>query len=81
MTYRLNVAPNGRIVLPADVRRRMGLTEGGALLAEETPDGLILRTVQQSVARAQALARRYTANKPDASVEAFLANRRLESGE
>ena len=81
MTYHLNVAPNGRIVLPADVRRRMGLTEGGALLAEETPDGLILRTVQQSVARAQALARRYTANKPDASVEAFLANRRLESGE
>jgi len=81
VTYHLNVAPNGRIVLPADVRRRMGLTEGGALLAEETPDGLILRTVQQSVARAQALARRYTANKPDASVEAFLANRRLESGE
>jgi hypothetical protein len=57
------------------------MDRGPAPARQETPDGLILRTVQQSVARAQALARRYTANKPDASVEAFLANRRLESGE
>jgi len=81
MTYHLNVAANGRIVLPADVRRRMGLSEGGALLAEETPDGLILRTVEQTVAHAQALARRYTSDNPEASVETFLANRRKESGE
>ncbi len=69
------------IVLPADVRRRMRLSEGGALLAEETPDGLILRTVAQTVAHAQALARRYTTNKPEASVDAFLASRRAEGGE
>ncbi len=81
MTFHLHVAANGRIVLPAEVRRRMGLKEGGALLAEETPDGLILRTVEQSVAHAQTLARRYTADEPEASVEAFLANRRSESGE
>jgi AbrB family looped-hinge helix DNA binding protein len=37
--------PNGRMSLPADVRKRLGLTSGGALLVEETPDGLILRTV------------------------------------
>jgi len=59
----------------------MGLKEGGALVAEETPDGLILRTVEQSVAHAQALARRYTAENPAASVDAFLADRRSESGE
>ncbi len=81
MTFHLNVAPNGRVVLPADIRRRMGLSEGGTLLVEETPDGLILRTVAQSVAQARALARRYTADKPETSVDAFLANRRSESGE
>ncbi|RBP17340.1 AbrB family transcriptional regulator [Roseiarcus fermentans] len=81
MTYQLNVAANGRVVLPADVRRRMGLSEGGALLVEETPDGLILRTVEQAVAHAQALARKYTADSPNASVEAFLHNRREDSGE
>ena len=42
MTYHLNVAPNGRLVLPADVRKRLGLSEGGDLLMEETSDGLVL---------------------------------------
>jgi AbrB family looped-hinge helix DNA binding protein len=81
MTYRLNVARNGRVVLPAEVRRRLGLSEGGDLLMEETPDGLVLRTVAQAVAHAQAIARRYLADRPDVSVDAFLANRRADSGE
>jgi len=67
--------------LPADIRKRLGLTDGGALLIEEMPDGIVLRTVAQSIAHAQALARKYTADKPEASVNAFLANRRAESGE
>jgi len=63
--------------LPAELRNRLGLSDGGALLVEETSDGLILRTV----AHAQALARKYTAEKPQASVDAFLAARPAESGE
>ena len=81
MTYHLTVASNGRIVLPAEVRKRLGLLQGGGLVMEETPDGLVLRTVAQSVAHAQAIARRYLADRPDVSVDAFLANRRAESGE
>ena len=81
MAYHLNVAPNGRVVLPADVRKRLGLSEGGDLLMEETPDGLVLRTIAQAVAHAQAIALRYTANNPEASVDAFLAQRRADSGE
>jgi AbrB family looped-hinge helix DNA binding protein len=81
MPHQINVARNGRMSLPAEIRSRLGLSEGGALLVEETSDGLILRTVAQSVAHAQALARKYTAKKPQASVDAFLASRRTESGE
>jgi AbrB family looped-hinge helix DNA binding protein len=81
MTYRLTVAPNGRIVLPAEVRKRLGLSEGGDLLMEETPDGLVLRTAAQSVAQARAIARRYLRDRPDVSVDAFLANRRADTGE
>lgn len=81
MTFHVNITPNGRLSLPAELRKRLGLASGGALLIEETDNGLILRTVAQSVAHAQALARRYTADKPETSVEAFLANRRSESGE
>ena len=73
MTYHLNVAPNGEFVLPAEVRKRLGLSEGGELLMEETPNGLVLRTVAQAVAEAQAIARRYLADRPDVSVDAFLA--------
>ena len=81
MTIQVNIAPNGRMSLPADLRKRLGLSGGGALLVEETPDGVILRTVTQSIAHARALASKYTANNPEASVDAFLTNRRSESGE
>ncbi len=66
--------------LPADIRKRLGLERGGAILVEETDDGVILRTVDQAVAKAQAIAKRYAAH-PDASVDAFLAARRQDSGE
>lgn len=81
MTIQVNITPNGRMSLPADLRKRLGLSGGGALLVEETSDGVILRTVAQSVAHARALARKYTADKAEASVDSFLANRRTESGE
>lgn len=81
MTIQVAVTPNGRLSLPADIRKRLGLAGGGSLLVEETPDGVILRTVAQSVAHARSLARKYTKDRPEASVDAFLENRRADSGE
>lgn len=80
MTLQVNITANGRMSLPADIRKRLGLIGGGAVLIEETDDGVILRTVDQAVARAQAIAKRYAAH-PEASVDAFLAMRRRDSGE
>lgn len=81
MTVQVNITPNGRMSLPADIRKRLGLGEGGAVYLDETPDGVILRTAAQAVARAQALAKQFTGANPDASVDAFLARRREDSGE
>lgn len=81
MTIQVNITPNGRMSLPASIRKRLGLTGGGAVFLEETEDGVILRTASQAVARAQAIARRFTEGNPEASVDAFLARRRAESGE
>lgn len=67
--------------IPADIRKRLGLSGGGAVYLDEAEDGVVLRTAAQAVARAQALAKRYTGGNPDASVDAFLARRRDESGE
>jgi len=81
MTVQVTITPNGRMSLPAEIRKRLGLADGGALLVEETEDGVILRTVAQSIAHAQALAKKYTEGNAAASVDAFLARRREESGE
>jgi bifunctional DNA-binding transcriptional regulator/antitoxin component of YhaV-PrlF toxin-antitoxin module len=67
--------------LPADVRKRLGLIGGGTIYLDETDDGVVLRTANQAVARAQTLAKQYNGGNPDASVDAFLNRRREDSGE
>ena len=81
MTLQINITANGRMSLPADIRKRLGLRGGGAVYLDETEDGVVLRTATQAVARAQALAKQYTGDNPEASVDAFLSRRREESGE
>jgi AbrB family looped-hinge helix DNA binding protein len=81
MTVQVNITPNGPMSLPADIRKRLGLVGGGAVYLDETDDGVVLRTAAQAVARAQAMAKRYTGNNPDSWVDAFLAKRRVDSGE
>ena len=81
MTYQVKIAANGRMILPAALRKRLGLSMGGELLVEETPDAIVLRSTAQAVANAQAIARKYTGDNPASSVDAFLAQRRQDSGE
>jgi len=81
MIVPVNITANGRMSLPADIRKRLGLDGGGTVYLEETDEGVVLRTAAQAVARAQALARRYTGDNASASVDAFLARRREEAGQ
>ena len=81
MTIQVNVTPQGRMSLPADLRRRLGLVEGGAVFLEETEDGVVLRTAAQAVAHAQAIAKRFADGDKRVSVRGFLAHRRADSGE
>jgi AbrB family looped-hinge helix DNA binding protein len=48
MGLHVKVAPNGRLVLPAQVRQRMGLEGGGDLILDETEEGVVLRTGRSS---------------------------------
>lgn len=81
MALKVHITSNGRMSLPADIRKRLGLTGGGAVLLEATDDGVILRTAAQAVARSQALAKQYTGGHPDAGVDAFLSRRREDGGD
>jgi AbrB family looped-hinge helix DNA binding protein len=53
-TYYVVVGDRGRIVVPAEVRERAGLSEGTRLVLIETPNGLILLTREQLKARVRA---------------------------
>lgn len=80
MTIQVKITPTGRMSLPAGLRKRLGLANGGDVFIEETADGLVIRTANQAVMRAQALARRYTDGNPDAGADGFIARRRDQSG-
>lgn len=73
------VMPDGRVSLPADVRKRHGLTHGGEVIVEDTGDAIVLRTLDQVVARAQDLSCRLVAGKVGASVDDFLTERAREA--
>lgn len=76
---RAKVMPDGRVSLPADLRKRHGLMYGGEVIVEDTGDAIVLRTLDQVVARAQALSRRLVGHKAGASVADFLADRAREA--
>lgn len=77
MAIQCNIMPSGRMSLPINVRRPLGLEDGGIVLVKATDAGVLLRSMPQAVAQAQAAAQRYT----NASVDDFLMHRRSESGE
>jgi len=76
MTVQVTITASGRMSLPAEMRRRLGLSEGGAVFLEETEDGVVMRTAAQAVAHARAISRQLTDGKDGASVADFLAGRR-----
>lgn len=50
-TYNITVGDRGRLVLPAELRTRTGLTEGVPLIALETDGGIVLMTRAQLLRR------------------------------
>ena len=79
MGIEIKVAPNGRMVLPADVRRRLGFENGGKLTLNESEFGLELTNFRQRAKRAQALYKKYSEGKKTTSVDEFIAMRRAEA--
>jgi AbrB family looped-hinge helix DNA binding protein len=79
MGVQVKVAANGRIVLPADVRKQLGLEGGGTLMLSVDEFGVTLTTFQQRIAKAQALYKEYSKGKPQTSVDDFIAEKRAEA--
>jgi AbrB family looped-hinge helix DNA binding protein len=75
------VSPSGRLSLPAEFRKALGLERGGKILVELAGNEIRLRTAHAAVARVQARAKRVFAGRAQVSSDDFLAHRRLDWGE
>lgn len=73
------VSPSGRMSIPADVRKRLGLEKGGKLMLEIGETGVTLTTGAQRVRRAQELYRKFSEGKPQSTVDDFLAEKRADA--
>ena len=73
------VMPDGRLSLPAELRKRHGLAQGGEVIVVDAGDAIVLRTLDQVVARAQALSRRLVEGRAGATVDDFLSDRAREA--
>ncbi|MGI4799885.1 MAG: AbrB/MazE/SpoVT family DNA-binding domain-containing protein [Janthinobacterium lividum] len=73
------VMPDGRLSLPAELRRRQGLAQGGEVIVVDAGDAIVLRTLDQVVARAQAFSRTLVEGRAGATVDDFLSDRAREA--
>ncbi len=79
MTYHAKVIAGGKIVIPADLRRELGIKEGDSLAIERDGDGaMVLKTFSQIVSDVQSAFRPY--RDPAVSiVDELIAERREEA--
>lgn len=74
---RLKVSENGRVVIPAQVRRRLGLSAGDEIILEQEETGYRLTTRRQRIEEARRYLRRYV--KPGVSLSRELMAERREA--
>jgi AbrB family transcriptional regulator (stage V sporulation protein T) len=82
MTYQAKVIAGGKVVIPADLRRELGIKDGDSLVVERDPaGGIVLKTYAQVVEEVQARFRELRNDLPAARgsvVDELLAERREE---
>jgi len=78
MELRTHLGSNGRIVIPASVRRALGIEEGDELILVVEDGEIRLRTAKEAVRKAQELVRRYSRSEGSLA-DSLVAERREEA--
>lgn len=77
MTYHAKVIAGGKIVIPAELRRELGIKDGDRLVIERDETGAIsIKTYEQVVREVQTMFRPLV--EAGYSVDKFLAERRAD---
>ena len=75
---RAKMGTNGRLVIPAAIRREVGLDEGGTVLLETSDGELRVRPLGDVIESAQAIVKNYV--KPNISLSGeLMADRRRDA--
>ncbi len=77
-TARVKVAEGGRIVIPAEFRKRLGVQVGDDIILQFTDGEVRLFTLEEAVRRAQEMVRRYVPEGVSL-VDELSAERRAEA--
>ncbi|HET7569914.1 MAG TPA: AbrB/MazE/SpoVT family DNA-binding domain-containing protein [Gammaproteobacteria bacterium] len=72
------ITTGGRVVVPAALRKRLGLNIGDEVILEVTDDELRLRSMSSAIRHAQETVRRYVSDDTRLSDE-LIADRRREA--
>lgn len=75
---RVNVLPNGRLILPVALRKSLGVEKGGQIVAEVVEGEVRLTTPDAALDRARALFRQYVPAGSDIASE-VISDRRKEN--
>jgi AbrB family looped-hinge helix DNA binding protein len=78
-SVRAKVSESGRVSLPAEFRKAVGLDHGGDVVIELEGKAIRIRMLDDVIAEAQRRSRQILGDKPAGSVDAFLAERRSDS--
>ena len=77
-TTRVKVAEGGRIVIPAEYRKRLGVQVGDNVILQLDDGEIRLFTVREAIRRAQEMVRRYVSEGVSLADE-LIAERRAEA--
>jgi AbrB family looped-hinge helix DNA binding protein len=76
--HRARITEGGRLVIPAEFRRKLGLNPGDSVVIDIADGELRVRSLRAAVQRAQALVRRYIPAGVSLSEE-LIRDRRAEA--
>lgn len=77
MTYQARVIEGGKIVIPAELRRNLGIGAGDRLVVEQDGNAIVIKTFAEVIRESQRAFRKLVG--PDFTVDQFLAHRRAEA--
>ena len=78
MTYHAKVIAGGKIVIPAELRRELGIKDGDVVVVNQTPGGaLTIKTHRQIIREGQERFRAML--RQPFTVEEFIAEKRAEA--